>query len=277
MEFISTPDEAQTIAEIVAGHYQKKKHKIEVEKSLKDAIYCTTLLCSKNKLSILIEAQAEPSLDQSLRNFALWLSASRVNSEFYIATSESESVSGAFLTEIKKLGVGLIFVNKDTKTIIVNVNARNPALMVTLDPQIGLGSYKKSVTEHLETFNSGDRKTGLRELCEIVEGLTRTLTIKSASKGKMLPKYTVAHVDTLDWSNQIDVLASANQHNPGVAPTIDIPTKNDLHAFRDSRNLVNHTPRSIKDRVKREKQMPDKMLLGIRLISELQRKISSLK
>ena len=71
MEFLFTPDEAQTIAQGVIRHFRAKKFNVQIEAGLHlDAPYRTTVFCSRDDLHVLVEAQHDPVYNDSLRELA---------------------------------------------------------------------------------------------------------------------------------------------------------------------------------------------------------------
>jgi hypothetical protein len=261
-----TPEEAQGIASELIGHFRRAKADVGVEEAVTvDAPYRTTLIVRHGQSTLLIEVQHAPSFGGSLREFARWLASERADCELYVATEEDAAVSGALLNDITRNGVGLMVVSQNGD-VTLHKQARNPALVVTPAP-VPLGQLRKIVDELVAKFNSGERKDALRELCELVEAKTDAVIRKAARSGYLT--MSEARVAAMNWSNQIDTLASAAQYVAPHAPLVAEPLKIDLHSFRGARNLVDHRVRSKTEASVRERQYPERMMAGPRLLSEL--------
>ena len=76
-------------------------------------------------------------------------------------------------------------------------------------------------------------------------------------------------VRVLNWNGQINLLASANSYKLNVNPVVSEPLKTDLHSFRDARNKLNHKVRSKRAEIARQQQMPERMMMGPRLVVDI--------
>lgn len=266
LEYEFTPDDARPIADSVYQHFRNKGYKVFAEKAINDdAKYVTTLFAKKNSSIILVEAQVTHNLTNNIRRFAEHLKGGHVNVEFYLAVDDSSSMDLSDLRELKRLGVGL-FIIKDSDVELQN-KAINPAYFVSIAPNLNYGKYKTEIKEMVEKFNEGNRKDALRDLCELGEKLTDTIISKADSKGIV----NVSHValEKLDWSNQIDILASSKNYVSGDALLVDKTMKADLDSFRVGRNLFDHKTKTKAEELRRQNQYLDKMGLGLRVSSEL--------
>jgi hypothetical protein len=269
-----TPLEARATARAVAGWLTREKFKVEIEAALDGAPYRTTLLARSAGLDFLVEAQGSPLLSAGLQELATWLAVQRKYAQFYIAigATEDTSITGRMLDQMKKHGCGLLLVKDEN--VEVAFEASNPALIVTPDPTLQFGHCKKAVNDAVQRFNRGERKAGLRDMCELVERETNALARKLAHKGWI--DKTEAIVEQMDFSNKINVLASGARYAGGRDPLVADRLKLDMHSFRGARNLVDHPVTSKREEIKREKQFPERMMMGPRLIAELvplQRKV----
>ena len=172
------------------------------------------------------------------------------------------------LAEMKKHGVGW-FVVHDDGSVIISSQARNPALVVTPDPNLKYGDCRVEVQASLEKFNEVNRKDGLRDMCEIVERETEDLIVIGVKKNLLTMNEAAAR--NMDWSTQINTLASPHAYNAGRQPIIGEPFKHDLHSFRGARNLVDHPVRNRREDKRREFQFADRMMQGPRIVAELVR------
>jgi hypothetical protein len=269
-----TPLEARATAHAVADWLTKEKFKVELEAALEDAPYRTTLLARSGGLDFLVEAQGSPTFSSGLQELALWLSLGRKYAQFYVAigTTDDIAITGRMLDQMKKQGCGLLLVREHA--VEIAFEAINPALIVTPDPTLKFGHCKKAVTEALDRFNRGERKAGLRDMCELVERETNALARRLSRKGWI--DKAEAIVEHMAFSDKINLLASPGRYQGGRAPLVTDTLKTDLHSFRGARNLVDHPVPSKREEVKREKQFPERMMMGPRLIAEivpLQRKV----
>lgn len=273
MKFAFTPEEAQRTASIVAKHLGKYM-KVHLEKPFApDAPYRTSLLANLSGLGMLVEAQGKMDYHRELKELCRWLFAQRMYAELYIATSEESDVVAGQLREIKTDGVGLMVVT-DNGSVSVLEKAKNPALIVSPDPTLTYGACRLEVQGSLAKFNNVDRKDGLRDMCELVERETENLALLGVRK-KLL-KMSNADIQGMNWSSQINTLASPNAHNAGIAPIIGPELKDDLHSFTRGRNLVDHKVLGKRAEQRRQKQFADRMMQGPRLMADLvalQRKI----
>jgi hypothetical protein len=274
MKFIFTPEEAQRTARIVHASLVRDGFKVQIEKALSDtAPYRTTLLARQGQLNRFIEAQGSLDFHRELKDFCRWLGSRREYAELYLATSDEFSFTPGTLRELRGDGVGLLTIGSDAKVTIIE-RARNPALLITPEPTLSYGRCKVEVAAAVSKFNQTDRKDGLRDMCEIVERETEALAVLAVRRG--LLKMSEKNVEDMDWSTQINTLASANSYNSGAKPILTADLKDDLHSFTRGRNLVNHKVRTKKDDAKRQKQFAERMMQGPRLAAELlslQRKI----
>jgi hypothetical protein len=144
---------------------------------------------------------------------------------------------------------------------------RNFALVVAPDPTLALGKHKKPIGDLVEKFNAGDRKDALRDMCELVEGETERLIERAVAKGWITPN--AGQVARMDWAGQINALASANQSAPGKSVIVSPTEKDDLHSFRNARNLLDHKVKNKREEKKREQQFAERMMQGPRLTALL--------
>ena len=185
MKFDITPDEALKTATAVIKHFKRKKMKVRIERpGWDDAPDRTTLVAEKDGLKILVEAQGVLSYGRSFQYFAAWLAARRYNSEICLATTEDATVEVGVSHQMKKDGVGLLIV-RENNTVEEHHRARNPALVVTPEPTLSLGTVKAEVLAAVRKFNDVDRKDGLRDMCEIVERLTEELGVSAVRRGRL--------------------------------------------------------------------------------------------
>ncbi len=274
MKFVFTPEEAQPVARRVYAHMKKEGFRVAVENPYSvDAPYKTTLIARQGQLNKLIEAQGRLDFHRELQDFARWLAAQRHYAELYIATLDEAAVPAVVLQAVRRDGVGLLIADGEGKIHILE-KARNPALQVTPDPTLKYGDCRLEVRQAVEKFNQTDRKDGLRDLCEIVERETEKLALQASRRG--LLKINEPGVIALDWSSQINTLASVNAYNGGRAPLFTPAMKDDMHSFTRGRNLVDHKVRGKKEDAKRQRQFAERMMQGPRLLAELislQRKV----
>ncbi len=93
---------------------------------------------------------------------------------------------------------------------------------------------------------------------------------RMAARKNML-QMNEAAIDNMDWSTQINMLASSKAYNPGFAPIVEDAFKTDLHSFRNARNLFDHKVNSRHEDKRRELQFAERMMQGPRLVAELVR------
>lgn len=275
MNYLYTPKEAQGIADTVAKWLKRHKYSIEYEAPLRDEIeYCTTLLGKKNQLSILVEVQKKPYWDKGLNQLALEVCGAGLNLEFFVATERDADFSGVFFKNLDRCQVGLLIVEED-ETVTIEREPRNPALMVRANPDLSFGRKKREVVGCLAKFNapnsslSGEnpRKDALRDMCELLELLTEEIAVKAVRKGYL--KCTEDEITDKDWNGQIDKLGSQKTYVAGKTRVLDSSLRSDLHSFRGGRNLLNHKVRSKREEQRRQRQALYRMLMGMRLVTEL--------
>jgi hypothetical protein len=269
-----TPLEARATALAVAKWLAREKFKVELEVALDDAPYRTTLRARSGELDFLVEAQGSPLFTTGLQELATWLSVQRMYAQFYIAigATDDTSITGRMLDQMKKHGCGLLLVRGED--VDVAFEASNAALIVTPDPTLQFGHCKKAVGDAVSRFNRGERMAGLRDMCELVERETNALARKLARKGWIDKGEAI--VEQMDFSDKINVLASRARYTAGRDALVSENLKTDLHSFRGARNLVDHPVASKRAEIQREKQFPERMMMGPRLIAELvplQRKV----
>jgi len=240
---------------------------IKLEEALAaDAPLRTTIKAEKKGQPVmLIEAQGTAMYPQHVRDLRTWIHAERAYCSLSLAVSESATVAGSTLSRLARDGVGLLVVHQDGE-IAVAQRAIVPALVVTPDPGLRLGKYKAKVTAIVTDFNLGNRKAALRELCDLVELETLNLAKKAATKG--LIGKTVPQLERMRWGNRIDVLSAKSLSVTGT-PVITSKLADDLRSFSGARNLVDHPATSLADERRRERQFPERMLMGCRLISDV--------
>lgn len=267
MKFPLTPEEAQTTALAVAKHLERHDMSVRPELSgWTDAPYRTTLVARRSDFQMLVEAQGSLSYGSVLKEFALWIAARQHYAELYIAVSSDANLQAGLLAQMKADGVGLIVV-ADNGEVHISQRARNHALVVRPDPTLRFGECREEVTNSVKKFNDVDRKDGLRDMCEIVERETESLAVRAAKAGWVTMSEAV--IRDMDWSTQINMLASTNSYHTGKTPIISQTLKDDLHSFRGARNLVDHKVRNKREDSRRQKQFAERMLQGPRLVSEL--------
>lgn len=276
MQFSYTIEEARSTAMAVAEYYRKDSMQIKAEVApWPDAPYRPTLTATRMRsdLRVLVEAQGEFRYDGAIQEFANWLRANRRFAGLYLAAHSDSRLTARLLTETKKEGVGILIVG-DSGNVEVFQEAQNPALIVTPDPTLCFGNYKKEVMDTVKKFNEVNRKDGLSDICDLVERETENLGLLGIKKG--LLQKTEEVFKGMSWEQQINALAGGNNYNNGVNPIIDQILKRDLLTFKDARNLIKHKVRGKRAEEERERKFQDKMTQGPRLMHELlalQRKV----
>ena len=227
--------------------------------------YRPTLIGRKGQYSVLVEAQENPSITPMVREACQWVMGQRMNGRFYIATHENANISGILIAEFKKLGLGLLFVGTAGTDKVIE--AKNWAYVVSPDPELSLGGRKRDIEDALEKYNSGNRKDGLRDLCDIVEAETKALLLTAIGRNIMtVPKKAA---ESMDWEGRINALASPNSHANGEPPVVSPDFKHDLLSFKGARNLVGHPVDSWRLDKRRSLQYQERMTQGPRLVAEL--------
>lgn len=274
MKFTLTPEEAQPTATAAAAYLRKLKMRVRAEMSpWDDAPYRTTLVADRSGFYQLVEAQGSLSYGAALREFAQWTAAKQHYCELYIAVTSDATLQAGLLGLMKSDGVGLMVVD-EKRRVEVTQKARNPALVIKPHPTLRFGDCKDEVLDSVRKFNDIDRKDGLRDMCEIVERETEALGLRAAKAAWVTMDETA--VRAMDWSTQINMLASNKSYSPGRNPLISQTLKDDLHSFRGARNLVDHQVPNKREEMKRQKQFAERMLQGPRLVADLvalQRKV----
>lgn len=275
MLFNFTPEEAQPAAEAVARYLQRKKMSISVEVAAwDDAPLRTTLVGRQTGLIILVEVQGALNYIGPIKDLASYIAARRHYAELSLAIPSSAVIpEAAMLEEMDRDGVGLFVVDEDG-IVRQSRNPKNPALIVTPDPNLRYGRCKHEVTNAVAKFNNIDRKDGLRDLCELVERETAKLAALAARKG--LLQRDEAIVVGMDWSNQINILASRDATVLIPSPIFEDKLKDDMHSFRGARNLIDHRVQNKREERERQLQFAERMMQGPRLVAKLvslQRKI----
>ena len=267
MNFLITPEEALPCAEKLLEHLRGKGGKLFVEQAAwDDSPYRTTLYRTAGEELSFYEAQGHLSFHSRLQNFAQWLAAHRYSAELYLVAEEGAATTAQLFIELQRHGVGLMLLRADG-SFDCSILARNPALQVTPDPALRLEAKNPEVMACVGKFNNGQRKDGLRDLCEMVERETETVLVKAVKKGWIT--LTEADVLSRDWSGQINALGSSNIMIEGRNSLVDSKLKDDLHSFRGARNLVDHKVRSKREEQRRQRQFAERMLMGTRLMFEL--------
>jgi hypothetical protein len=268
MNFADIPEEALLVAQAVVKHLERQKWRVKVLRSpWEEARYRPSLLAEKSGCYRLVETQGTLDYHKALKEYAAWLAANRHYAQLYLATNADANTQAGVLAALRRDGVGLWVVD-DNKKILESIAARNPALVVTPDPNLKCGACHSEVRAAVGKFNEINRKDGLRDICEIVERETENLALIGVRKG--LLKMNEAAIKGMDWSQQINALASANAHNPGKNTIVEDGFKNDLHSFRGARNLIDHKVSTKREDKKRELQFQERMMQGPRLVAELQ-------
>lgn len=275
MKYIYTPEEIRTIADALFRFMQNQGFKVCIEKPLRDDAPCaTTLIATKGRLAILLEAQHRLICDHYIKDLSSWLHLCRINAELFLVAHRTVSFSGEFLKDLDQTGVGLILV-EDSAKITIERFPKNPALIISPEPTLRFGPYEKKVNECVARFNSpcsflsmnNPCRDAARDMCEIVEGLTEELAIYAVKKKHI----TLTEKDIMekDWSGQINTLGSQNVCSPGKNAILNDPLKTDLHSFRGIRNLLDHKTRTRTQEIDRQQQLAERMMMGPRLVDRL--------
>jgi hypothetical protein len=275
MKYIYTPEEVRTIADALFRFMKHQGFKVCIEKPFHDDAPCaTTLIATKAGLNILFEVQKQVHCDQYIKELALWLLKQRFYAELFIATHNTTHFSGEFLKELNQTGIGLILVDDEARVEIVQ-HPVNPALKTNPSPNLKFGSHKELVKGCVDKFDqpisflSGNdtRKDALRDLCEVVEKLTEDIALAAVRKGALQRDEDT--IEKMKWADKINVLSAANAYKASCTPLISEELKTDLHAFRNGRNIVDHKVRTKREDALRQQKFPDRMITGVRLVSDL--------
>jgi len=269
VRFDLTPDELRPLAEVAAEWLSVNELSVYVEVAVADdAPGKTTLLGLQKPLSVLVEVQRVPAYSGVAQDIMRYLAIRRMCAEFYIAVDSDAHIAGSTLRELQRDGVGLLLIGTDD-SIHISAKATNPALQITLDPNLSCGRLNRDVRGIFDRFNSGERKPAVDDMVEMVEELVRRIAVKAAAK--KLVKKDVAVMEKADWATRVNVLESAELVTDGGEPVLSEEHKDDLHSFRNSRNLFKHPVATRRAALKREIQYPERMHMGARLVSELLR------
>lgn len=267
MKFVVTPEEAQRPARAVIKHLRQRKMQVRIEKAAwADAPYRTSIVAAKGDLTVLVEAQGTLGYGRPLKDLVTWIGVRRYYAEICIATTDEAILQAGVLSELKTDGVGLWIVNAKG-SVSEHHKARNPALLVTPDPTLKYGACREEVRAAVEKFNEVDRKDGLRDMCEVVERLTEEVGVAACRKGWL--KIPETDFRKKDWAGQVNELARAEAYNTAHQPLLSATLKDDLHSFRNARNLVGHKVRTRREDAKRQRQFAERMMQGPRLVAEL--------
>lgn len=267
MPFYFTPEEAQATALAVEQFLTNDGWEVQIEAAAwPDVPFRTTLIATKAKFTILIEAQGNLNYHQDIRALASHLAARRINTKLYLAANSNAAISIATMADLDRDGVGLFRVD-DNGNISEVKAALNAALIVTPDPNLRYGTCHTEVHNCIDKYNRVDRKSGLRDLCELVERETQILAIKAFRRGHFI--IDIPRIEAMDWSRQISALGSQAQYNAPHQALISPDLHADLQSFRTARNLVDHKAMGKRAEANREKQFPERMMQGARLIAEL--------
>jgi len=219
MNFADIPEEALLVAQAVVKHLERQKWRVKVLKSpWADARYRPSLFAEQSGLCLLVETQGTLDYHKTLKEYAAWLAANRHYAQLYLATNAEAATQVGILAALRRDGVGLWIVDDD-KNVSESLAARNPALVVTPHPTLVYGDCKHEVMAAVKKFNETNRKDGLRDLCEIAERETEDLAIVGVRKNLLAKTEEV--IRNMDWSNQINTLASVSAYNAGCAPIIE--------------------------------------------------------
>lgn len=268
MKFSFTPVEGQAVARAVARHFRRRGMRVDVEAAVtSDAPYRTSLVVvAPYGLRLLVECQGAVVFGEAIKNLSRWLGDERRYVELYLATASDAVLRAGMLEEIRKGGVGLLIVDEDGNVSVAQ-KARNPALVVTPDPTLRYGASGAEVREAVKKFNETDRRDGLRDMCDLVERETERLALRAARRGWLQRD---AHtIQSMSWSDKINLLAANSAYKPGRTPRISPGFKDDLHSFRNARNLVDHPARGRREDARRQRQFAERMVQGPRLVAEL--------
>lgn len=269
MKFEFTLDEVQTLAGAIIKHYKKNKYNVIVERPIiSDAPRRTTLIAEKDGVKKVIECQSSVNYEV-LRHLAQWLAAKRLNCELYIATDDEAHITGGALTALRKEGVGLIVL--ENGSFQTPIEAKNFALIVNVDPALKLGKFQAQVSRIVNEFNGSpsDRKSALRDMCELVEKETEALLMKAVKKGYITGVDDASKIKSMDWSDQINFLARRESYPTQKRQLFDDNLKLDFQSFRGARNLIDHKVRSKREETNRQIQYVERMHQGPRLLSVL--------
>lgn len=267
MRFLSVGEEALPTAVAFATHLKRQRQRPEIESpAWEDAPYRTTLFCRKKDYTTLYEVQGVVQIHDLIQRLADYVGARRHNAEFYLVCSGNAPASANLTVELKRLGIGLIVMDEKKKFTISHA-AKNPVYIVTPDPALKYAELTKEISAARNKFNDGQRKDGLRDMCELIERETGKALSRAAEKSIItIPTTAIAG---MDFSDHINSLASNKILASGATPLIDTKFKDDLHSFRGARNLIDHPAKTKSDDLKRQKQMMERMLAGHRLAAEL--------
>lgn len=267
MKFEVTPDEAQRPALAVIKHFRKQRMEVSIERAAwADAPYRTTVAGIRRGLHILVEVQGVLSYGRVLKELVAWLAVNRHYSQFYVATMSDAVLQAGVLEEMKNDGVGLLIVSEEG-IVSEHQKARNPALVITPDPTLKYGGCKIEVNAAVHKFNETNRKDGLGDMCDLVERLTEQVGVAACKKGFL--KIPEVQFREKDWASQINELARPEAYYSGHTPIVSAVLRDDLHSFRNARNLVKHPASTRREDAKREKQFAERMMQGPRLVAEL--------
>ncbi|MFY9716721.1 MAG: hypothetical protein WAK40_02130 [Thermoplasmata archaeon] len=261
--------EARDTAKNVRTHFLRQRFSVDVERpAWPDAPYRTTLVCKRLENLLLIECQASLDYHSALRGLHERLVEEVRPAELYIALGSGDGsvIPTAALRSLERDGVGLVLVD-ERGGVVIDRPASNWAYFASPDPNLRYGALKGQVESAFHKYNRVNRLDGARDLASLVEGETRKLARLAFRRGWLGGK--PISLASGDWSGLINLLGSNNAVVEPYPVVIEEPLKNDLHSFRGGRNLVGH-PATSPARLRRDaRQLKDRMLLGARLVAEL--------
>ncbi len=268
-------------AEKVMKHYQSTGYKVTQLMRIDDTYrFKPHIVCKKHFETLAIDIRERCNIEKHYEDFVTGCQAKRVAVKIYFAIPEILGDTETVLTliqraNIKTIGIGLITVSDNKIEIDPDTISCNRRF--ALEPGTSLGKHTKTIDVLIGKYNLGDCIGAIKSLVEEAEDATFLLATKAIKKGKINATLDEIANHEIDWATIIDGMAAKVWKGSSQTQIItEKKFKQDLHNFRDKRNLTNHrkTAKQLRDL---ESQYPEAMYEGIRVIRELVRLNNSLR
>lgn len=125
-----------------------------------------------------------------------------------IAKPEDNSLNLTDLRRAKKFGIGSILVDESNKVITILNEPLELSLLLD-DSSRDLSrfphKFRSDITTAINTYQNGDPKKGISDICELAEDICRKVA-KAAKKKGVIPSSNTIDLDKGDWSGILKLM-----------------------------------------------------------------------
>ena len=231
---------------------------IKVEKEIGEGVPLPTLHAkTPDQAIVCVEFSEDSCFSPNIQMFVAICKSKQLPVKLYVAYPEG-SEKASFSKDLKNArehGVGVMSISPNgTVTAIAEPISLVLSDVRPQDPKDFPAKYRSDLVQAQQTYLQGNPVKGCLGIYEMIEALTRRIAKKLHTQGLIAPWSARApNFDTAAWFKIADTVYSSLDFQR--APALTKPLWAQVIGITKPRNDAGHEPRTMADRVKRDKEL----------------------